>query len=611
MSGYAGKVLRVNLTQEQLNSEPLRMDWARQFIGGKGLAARYLYELTEPGVDSFSPDNVIVLMTGPLTGTVTTTMSRIVLATKSALTGTFLDSYAGGYFPAELKFAGFDAIIISGRAEAPVYLWVRDGVAELREADNLWGLDTHSCTDLVLKATDEKAKVATVGAAGENRVRFANVAFDKYHFAGRGGGGAVMGSKNLKAIAVRGTQGSRAFKINSDPAFLSLVREVIKKEIRENPGEQWAITDGTPFVLSLSNMTGILPTRNFQTGVYEKADEINSDALKDKILLKHVSTCFSCAIGCRNETEVREGKYKGLRGEGPEYETLAMAGSNVGIGRIETIAKFNDECSRLGLDTISTGNVIAWAMELFQRGILTRNELDGLELAFGNEDVYVQMPEVIAYRRGIGDILAEGVMRAAQRIGRGSERYAVHAKGQEYPAYDPRGSVAMALAYATSDRGACHMRAWPVAYEAFGKLDPFTTEGKAQLVVKDQMRTSLRWSLVGCDFYAVNFDTMAMLLSHVMEEPMATEDLKKVGRRIWNLTRIFNVREGFSRKHDAIPPRISTDPLPDGNPKGRVVREEEFQRMLDEYYKLWGWDLDGRPTRETLRELGLNDLVQG
>lgn len=609
-TGYIGKVAKVDLTSGSCKAEPLNTHWARLFIGGKGLGARYLYELLPPSVDALSPRNVIIFMTGPLTGTIASTMSRMALITKSPATNTFLDSYAGGYFPAELKYAGFDSLIVTGRADKPSYIYINDGRIDIRDASHIWGLNTHETVDALTTELGEKfARVGTIGPAGERLVKFACVAFEKRHYAGRGGAGAVMGSKNLKAVVAKGSLGPKALPINGNREFANLVRELIRDEIRNNPGEEWALKYGTPFVVALSNEVGILPTRNFRSGVFENVSGINMDALKDRILDKHYSSCFSCSIGCRNDSSVKDGEYAGVHGEGPEYETIALGGSNCGIGRIEAVLKFSDTVSKLGMDTISTGNVIAFAMELFERGILSSDELGGLDLGFGNEGALLKLAELIAYRRGVGDILAEGVQKAADRIGRGSERYALHVKGLEYPGYDPRGSVGMALGYATSDRGACHGRAWTVAYEAFGKLDPFTTDGKAQLVMDDQVQKAVRWSLTACEFYPVNYSTMIKLLAAATGYSYTEEELSKIGRRIWNLTRLFNVREGFTRKDDTMPARIAEDPLPAGRTEGKVVKYEDFYMMLNQYYALQGWDEEGRPKKETLMELGLQDLV--
>jgi aldehyde:ferredoxin oxidoreductase len=307
-------------------------------------------------------------------------------------------------------------------------------------------------------------------------------------------------------------------------------------------------------------------------------------------------------------SEVKDGKYAGLKGEGPEYETLALCGANMGIDDIRTILKFNEECSNVGIDTISAGNICAWAMELYERGIITKKDTDGLELTFGNADAAVQLPRLIAERRGFGNVLAEGVARAAKMVGKDSDRYALHVKGLEYPGYDPRGTFGMGLAYATADRGADHNRAWPVGYDAFGKLDPFTTEGKAELCQTDQIRTSVKWSTTMCDFLAANLALCARLINAACETNHTEDTLKVVGRRIWTMARLINSREGFSRKDDTIPKRIYMEPLPEGNPKGKVLSQEDFQKMLTEYYQLWGWDDQGRPTPATVQELGLTDL---
>lgn len=613
---HCGKILRVNLSTGQILEQPLNEAWAEKYIGGKGLGIRYLFDLVGPETDPYSPENVIILMTGPLTGTIASTMSRMANVTKSPATGTMSDSYSGGYFPAELKFAGYDGVIISGKAPKPTYLVIKDGMVELKDASHLWGKKVFETTDLIIKESGENPrhyqdgpKVGCIGPAGENRVRYAAVAYDKHHFAGRGGTGAVMGSKNLKAISVRGTKQAKALSVNSEPAFVGMVREVIKKDIQQNPDEEMLLKVGTPGIVSLSQAGGVLPTRNFQSGVFAKAEQINSDALFDQILVRHASTCYSCSIGCRNITKAKDGEYAGLEGEGPEYETLALCGSNLGIDDIRVVMKFNEECSDWGLDTISAGNVCAWAMELFERGILGNKDTGGLEFRFGNSEAAVAFPRLISLREGVGDVLAEGVARASKLIGRDSERYAMHVKGLEYPGYDPRGTFGMALAYATADRGADHNRAWPVGYDAFGKVDPYTPEGKAELCQTDQIRTSVKWSLTMCDFLAANLALCARLLNAACGTNYTEEGLKMFGKRIWTMTRLFNLREGFTRKDDSMPPRIHLDPLPEGNPKGKVVTEQDFEKMLTEYYRLWGWDDQGRPTKATIEELGLADLA--
>jgi len=600
-------MLRVNLTDGKVSTEALNEDWARQFIGGKGLAARYLAELLQPGVDPLSPKNVLIFMTGPLTGSIASTMSRIAVVTKSPATGTFLDSYAGGYFPAELKLAGFDGIIVEGRAPRLSMLSVKDGQAEITDASHLKGRGNFEVNEVIRSDLgDANVRIASIGQAGENLVKFANIAFDARHFAGRGGSGAVMGAKNLKAIVVRGVEKPQ----RPNERFAKVVRKVIKEDIKQNSRVEWAIKDGTPAVLDACNATGILPTRNFTSGVFEGAEQINSDSIKETILNKHMSTCFTCSIGCRNVVEVKTGRFKGVKGEGPEYETLSVAGSNCGISDLPAITLFNEECSNYGLDTISAGNVIAWAMELFERGLLDRDQTGGLNLTFGDTDAYLEMPKLIALRQGIGDILAEGVRGASKRIGKGSELLTLEVKGLEYPGYDPRGSVAMALAYAVSDRGACHMRAWPVRYEAFGKLDRFSPDGKAEITFKDHVERAVRWSLCACEFGDFQPDVMAELLSSALEKTVTVADLTAIGRRIWTLTRMLNVREGFGRKDDTVPLRVLNDPLKGGVTSGRTLRREDFEKMLSEYYSIAGWDEQGVPTEKTLAEVGLLDLFQ-
>ena len=599
--GYVNNVLRVNLSSKKTSTEDLNMQWARMFIGGKGLGAKYLYEELKPRTDPLSPENVIIFMTGPLAGTTAPCASKYAVFTKSPLTGAFLDSYVGGYLGAELKFAGFDAVIIKGKAEKPVYLWIIDGKAEFRDAKDLWGLDIHETEKRIKEELKDKAvKVAAIGPAGENLVKIACITADLYRHAGRGGAGAVMGSKKLKAVAIRGHHGVSVPNIEK---FIELSQEITKNDVL-TPDNEWAKIDGTPGFLRMVQEAGILPTRNFQMGTFEHVNKIDEVALKEKILVRR-RACYGCPLGCGNLTQVNHGPFAGTIVEGPEYETLAMAGANCYISDLEAIAKYNLLCDQLGLDTISTGDTIAFAMECYERGVITKKDTNGLELTFGNVEAYIEMPKLIAYRKAIGDVLAEGVRRAAEKIGKGSGHFAVQVKGLECPGYDPRGSVGMALAYAVSDRGACHLRAWPADSEAFGDLDPFTTEGKAQLVIDDQNLYSVKWSLIVCDFYAIGYGNIARLCSAATGWDFKEEEVKAIGERIWNLTRLFNVREGFTRKNDTLPERISKDQLKGGRAEGHVVTFSDFNKMLDEYYKLRGWDKEGRPRGEKLKELRL------
>jgi len=605
--GYQGKILRVDLTNEKITTEPLNKEWAKQFIGGKGLGAKYLFEELKPGTDPLSPDNILSIWTGPLVGTMTPLTGRYVIVTKSPLTGTFLDSYAGGFFGSELKYTGFDGVIIKGKAKKLSYLWITDGKAEIRDAKNLAGKDTYKTEELIRKEVGHKfARVAAIGPAGEKLGLISSVTSDLTRNAARGGTGAVFGSKNLKAIAVKGSMGVEVQNIEE---FTKMAKEMILKDVVENPDHAGMITDGTPILVAMSNDAGILPTKHWRTGVFEDSKGIDSEALKSRVFVRK-KACFDCAIACGSYAKVNKGIFKGAATEGPEYETLGLCGSNCGIKNIEAIVKFVEDCDRLGLDSISAGNVVALAMDLYERGVLTKKDTGGLDLKFGNEEAYSKMPAMIANRQAIGNVLADGAKRAAKKIGKGAEKLTVEVKGLEYPAYDPRGTIGMALAYATSDRGACHLRAWPVAADAYGSQDPWNPDGKAAICVEDQTRTSVKWSFIFCDFYSVSFPNMAKYYSAVTGVQADEDHLRKVGRRIWNLTRAFNVREGFTRKDDTLPERMEKEPLPDGKPKGHVVPKADFEKMLSEYYKLWDWDDQGRPTKKALVDVGLGEIVK-
>lgn len=604
--GYMGKVLRVDLSKERVSIEPTNEQWAKEFIGGKGLGARYFYEEQRPKLDPFDPDTVLSFWTGPVTGTNAPVFGRHVVITKSPATGTFLDSYSGGFWGTEFKFAGFDGLVVTGKAKKPSYLWVHDGRAEIRDAAHLWGKPIDVVEETIRKDEgDPRVRTCAIGPAGENLSRIALITNELYRHAGRGGAGAVMGSKNLKAISVRG---NKSVQVPDIEKFLALMREIQKKDVIENPDNAAMISDGTPILVDPSNDTGILPTRNFQSGTFDGAKRINTEFLKQNVLVRRMA-CFGCAIACSSFTRGKSERFKGVSVEGPEYETLAMCGSNCGIDDIEAVIQFNRDCDFLGLDTISAGNAVAFGMELYERGILTKKDTDGLDLRFGNIDAYVEMPALLAHRKGIGAILADGTKRAAEKVGKGTDLYTCEVKGLEYPAYDPRGSIGMALAYATSDRGACHLRAWPVAQEAYGTLDPFTPEGKAAICVEDQRRTSVKWSLVACDFYAILYPNMAALYSASTGVPADVAHMQRIGDRIWNLTRLINVREGFSRKQDTLPRRMSEVPLKGGKTDGRKIDPKDFEKMLSEYYTLWGWDASGIPTKAKLEELGLGALA--
>ncbi|MEM3694979.1 MAG: aldehyde ferredoxin oxidoreductase family protein [Candidatus Bathyarchaeia archaeon] len=603
LGGYVGKGLRVNLTEEKIRVEKLEGENARKFIGGKGLGAKILYDQLKPNVDPLSPENMLIFASGPLTATLAPTSGRWAVITKSPLTNLFLDSQVGGHFGAVMKLAGFDYMIFEGKAASPVYLRVHGEDIEIREASKIWGKGCIETEKMLKEHLGGDVHVASIGPAGENLVRYACITVDLYRQAGRGGAGAVMGSKNLKAVTVK----SAGVKVEyADPeGFKEASRKAFKK-IEENPFIPLRRRYGTPVWIAPVNEFGILPTRNFRTGVFEHAEMISGETMRSKIVVGD-GTCYNCSIRCWKYTHVETERYKVEELAGPEYETIALMGSNCGVNSIEAIAYANLLCDDLGLDTISTGNAIAFAMECFERGLINEKDADGLNLKFGDAEAEIEMVKRIAYKRGLGNILAEGVKKAAENIGQGSWKFAMHVKGMEVPGYDVRGSTGMALAYATSDRGACHQRAWTVRAEMQGKLAPlYSTKDRAKFVKEVQDERAMCFSLVLCDFAPLEVGDFVELLNKATGFNFTLEQYLKTGERIWNLTRLFNLREGLTRKDDTLPERFLTEPLPDGAAKGHVVTKSMLEEMLREYYFLRGWDENGVPTKEKLRELELN-----
>jgi aldehyde:ferredoxin oxidoreductase len=600
MLSYTGKVLKADLTKGKISVEELDAEIARKFIGGKGLGAKILYDSLEAGIEPLSPKNLLIFSSGPLTATLAPTSGRWAVVTKSPLTNIFLDCQVGGYFGAAMKLAGFDCIIAEGKADSPVYLWVHDETAEIKNAVDFWGKGCFETTKTMKKRLGKNVSVATIGPAGERLVRYACISVDMYRQAGRGGAGAVMGSKNLKAVAVRSA--GRRIEYTDPEGFRNAAKKALKV-IQENSFVLLRRKYGTPIWVAPVNEAAILPTRNFSTGYFEHVDGISGETMRSKIFVKN-GTCYNCSIRCWQYTQVKSGKYRVNELAGPEYETIALMGSNCGVESIEAIAYANLLCDDLGLDTISTGNTIAFAMECFEKGLL--KEQGGLELRFGNADAEIEMVKRIAYQKGFGKILAEGVRSASKRIGSQSEEFAMHVKGMEVPGYDPRGAFGMALAYATSDRGACHQRAWSVRAEIEGKLSPrYSTEGRAKFVKETQDERAICFSLVLCDFAPLEVSNFVELLNRAIGLDLTVEDYLKTGERIWNLTRLFNVREGITRKDDGLPARFMVKPLPDGVAKGKVITKRILDKMLDEYYALRGWDKNGIPKKEKLKELGL------
>ena len=596
---YAGKLLRVNLSTGEIAKETIEEELLRRFIGGRGLGAHYLARLMDPTVDPFSPENVLIFATGPLTGTAAPAGGRYVVLCKSPLTGLMAGSNSGGFFGAELKAAGYDLLVFEGAAKEPVYLVIRDDEVELRSAEGLWGLETDLVTDRLLEEVgDPKARVACIGPAGENLVRFSCVINDKHRAAGRSGVGAVMGSKKLKAIVVRGSKRPHA---PDEDLFKNFIREKVEK-LRENPVTGEGLPKlGTKVLDRIINENGLYPTRNFQTGVFEATDEISGEALVEKGYLKKNRGCFACPIKCARVTELPTRN----RGEGPEYESGWAFGACCGVKDLIAITEANYLCNQLGLDTISCGVTIACAMELYEKGYIPKEELHpGPQLSFGSSEAIVYYTKALAYRQGFGDKLAEGAKRLAEAFGH--PELAMTVKGQELPAYDPRGAQGQGLAYATANRGGCHVRAYLIAPEILGipeKLDPQSIEGKAQWVKAFQDLTAVIDSLGICLFtsFALSAEDYCDLLKAATGFDFSLEEMLQCGERIWNLERVFNLQAGLDPKDDTLPKRLLEEPMPEGPNKGAVVK---LGALLEEYYRVRGWE-GGRPSEAKLAELGL------
>jgi len=610
MHGWCGKLLWVDLSSGMIEARRLDPKVARDYIGGRGLGIRILTDHVDPAVDPLSPENVMVMATGPLTGTIAPTAARYMVMTKSPLTGAITCSNAGGHFPAAIKKAGWDAIVFTGKAKRPVYLWVNDEKAELRGAEHLWGKTVPDTDTAVRAETDPAAKTAVIGPAGEAGVLFASIMNDKHRAAGRSGVGAVMGSKNLKAVAVRG-RGKVAL---ADPQGFKALAGGFLEDFRRSfkggpvPLREW----GTAVTAIGTQNFGVFPTRNFQSGQFEGWDKIDGRALTERFLTK-AKACHACPIGCGRGTRVPDGPFAG-EGEGPEYETVYAFGSDCGVDDLAAVTKANFLCNELGMDTITMGATIACAMEMSEKGILPVDDV-GLDraLKFGDAAAIVELTRLTGARKGFGRRLAQGSLRLATHYGH--PELAMVAKGQEFAGYDPRGEQGMGLAYATSPIGASHMRGDPAYIELLGvpkSIDPLTYHDKPIIVKEWQDCFCVIDSAGLCVFFSVrNYvqpdehirpEGIKDLLNAATGIDFSLDELCLAGERIFNAERIFLNQAGFSRGHDALPPRIVSEPLPGGPAKGMVCHLDE---MLTEYYRLREWDQNGFPKESKLKALGL------
>jgi aldehyde:ferredoxin oxidoreductase len=591
MSGYCGKFLRIDLTAGNIKVEALDLDLAKKFIGGRGLGTYYIKTEVPAEIDALSPDNKIVIATGPLTGSKAPTSGRYMVVTKSPLSGTIASSNSGGFWGAELKKAGFDLIILEGRASEPCYISIKDDKVEIKGAGKLWGKLVSETTDILLEEEAEpKGRVMTIGPAGEKQSLIASIMNDKYRAAGRSGVGAVMGSKNLKAIFVKGTG-----KLDSaDPEKADEVFKSVQKKIKENAVTSTGLpTYGTAVLVNIINESGIYPTNNFQKAYFETADKVSGESLAENYLVKSTA-CYRCPIACGR---------KCADGEGPEYETIWAYSANCGVDDFPAVIKANNLCNEYGIDTISAGATIACAMELFEKGLISPDEIDGPALRFGSKEAIVEWTRKMGASEGFGEKLAQGSYRLAENYGQAELSMSV--KKLEMPAYDPRGVQGQGLQYATSNRGGCHVRGYLISPEILGlpqRLDRFSIEGKATWVKAFQDLTAVIDSLGLCLFtsFAIGADDYKDLFNTIVGEDFSTDDIMKAGERIWNLERMYNLGAGVSPNQDTLPKRLLEDPIPDGPSKGHVHRLAE---LLPQYYKERGWNTEGIPTEGKLSEL--------
>jgi aldehyde:ferredoxin oxidoreductase len=607
-NGYMGKILRVDLTRGEIKEEPLKDGWAEKYIGGTGIATRYLYDEISPSTKPTDPENPVIFMTGPLCGTQSITSGRHQIVSLSPLTGLFGESDAGGTWGEQLKKAGFDGIIVTGKSPQPVYLWVLNGELEIRSADKVWGRDTFEMDPILKDETDPKATLACIGTAAEKGALIANVMHDGTHAraAGRCGLGAVMADKKLKAIVVRGTG-----KVSMADS------EALKKLVKEHaPVVADRLKDmrkyGTARMVQASEHIGSMPIQNFKYPHRweESAEKISGPAFAEKVIIKPYF-CGACVIGCGNTVQVKEGPYKTVVGGGPEYETINMLGANCLVDDLEAICLGNELCNRYGIDTMDTGSLVGFAMEAFEEGIIDESDTGGLALSWGSADAMVECIRMIGEGANIGAILNQGLNHAAEQIGKGAEKYAMHTKGLSIPAHDPRAYNGLACSYATSNRGAHHTSGQTHLYEHRLKVpelnhEPpgrFEVEGKGRLAALTQNIMNVLDSLKSCKFAQNGGWTIGPLtdaLHHVTGRSDSIEDLITHGERSFNLKRLINMYRGVSRKDDTLPKRFLTLAK---TAEGYTPNLPPLEKMLDEYYDARGWSQDGIPRRETIDRL--------
>ncbi len=606
--GYVGKIAWVDLSKGEVKVKEVEPEWALKYVGGRGWGARIVWDHVPPDADPLGPENVLVIAAGPLTGLLVPGAGKVSFSAISPETGYYGDSNSGGFFGPELKHAGFDAIAVSGASEKPVYLWVEDGSVEIRDASSYWGMGGLEVQEAIRRDLgDSSIKVASIGPAGENKVSIACVNCD-WRNAGRTGMGAVMGSKRLKAVAVRGSLDLPV----ADPETLYEEAKEAFKYVAEHDFARVLRKYGLAWYIDWSNEHGCLPVKNFRFTTYELKDQLNAEAMLDRVVTTSTA-CPRCPMSCGKFSYLKSGPHAGVAIDGPEYETIAMIGTNCCLPSIEDVVYANWLCDNYGLDTISTGNIVAFAIECYEKGIIGPEDTGGLELKYGDPECVFKLIEMIAKREGIGDILARGVRYAARKFGKGAEKFAMEVKGLEQSAYDVRAAPAMGLAYATADIGAHHNRAWAITYDIEKGRDKYTRDKAEWVIYLQHVRPlfdclgccRLQWVETGLslEYYAKAFTAATGVKTSV-------DELLKASERVYNLTRAISIRRGLSGAEDRLPDRAFEEPVPNGVVKGFKLDKDRFSELLRTYYELRGWDPEtGMPTRAKLEELGLKDVA--
>ena len=607
MKGYTGKILHISLPLGKITIEEPSEQFYAKYLGGVGLGVKLLYDNTPPRIDPYHPENTFILATGHFSGMGIPTSGKYAAISKSPLTSLIGFGISSGFFGPTLKYAGYDAVVIRGRSRGQTYLFIDDDEVRLRNAIHLKGKDTVETEKQIREEIgDDNVRIACVGPAAEHLVRYACITNDITRQVGRTGLGAVMGSKNLKAIAIRGTN---PVEVDVPEKLMQICGEFYER-CQTSSTEKYRDL-GTPQNVLVLNEHGALPTKNFQYTTFEHAEAISGEMLKKKFLRK-VIACNACAIGCDHIVQVKEGPYAGAI-TGLDYESLFALGCCCGVGDLRPVIKAAELCDALGMDTMSAGVTIAFAMECFEKGLITLEDTNGIDLSFGNGDAVVQMVEKIAFREGLGDLLAEGTKRASEKIGKGSTHFAMHVKGLELPGYSIRGLNTAALGFSVSVRGGCHQRNAGYSPDLKGQVDRFKGDvERGKLLIGTENLYSVFDSIILCKFMrgAISLEEIAMLYTMTTGIHMSEFELLLAGERITNLEKAYNIREGATRADDYPPPRVFKDPIPDGVAKGHYIRKEEYEAMLDGYYAARGWTREGIPTKAKLIDLGLEDLIK-